>query len=346
MSRQRAIVVCPGRGTYNAAELGYLNRFHGDKSAFVADMDAVRAEAGQVAISELDGAARFSPSKHGSGDNASLLIYTCAMADYQSINNDLYDVVGVTGNSMGWYLSLAAGGATSMINGAQIVNTMGGIMTTHGQGGQVVFSLMNENWTVDPEKKQALDRVLGEARNQSGISVSVSIYLGGMVVLAADDAGLAFLLDKLPKDDRFPFQIRGHSAFHSSLLDHCVPLAQEALGQNMISAPEIPLIDGLGNVWMPYATDPAQLYQYTLGRQINDTYNFSRAIEVAAKEFAPDVFIVLGPGTTMGAPVAQTLIDIGWRNLAGKDSFKQQQAVEPIVLSMGIEDQRARVIKG
>ncbi len=346
MSRKRAIVVCPGRGTYNAAELGYLTRYHGDKNAFISEMDAVRAVAGQVPISELDGAARFSPSKHGSGDNASLLIYTCAMADYQSINNDLYDIVGVTGNSMGWYLSLAAGGAASMDNGAQIVNTMGGIMTAHGQGGQVVFSLMNENWTVDPEKKRALDRVLSAARNQSDVSVSVSIYLGGMVVLAADDAGLSFLLEQLPKDDRFPFQIRGHSAFHSNLLDHCVPLAQQALNQNLIITPDIPMIDGLGNVWMPYTTDPEALYRYTFRRQINATYDFSRAIEVAAKEFAPDVFIVLGPGTTMGAPVAQTLIDIGWRNLAGKDSFKQQQAVNPVVLSMGIEEQRDLVIKG
>ncbi len=346
MSKKTAIVVCPGRGTYNAAELGYLTRFHADKAQFISQMDRVRSDAGQISISDLDGSERFSPSKHGRGDNASLLIYTCAMADFMAIDRDAYDIVAVTGNSMGWYLSLAASGALSMSDGARLVNTMGGIMTEHGDGGQIVFSLMDEDWKVDPDKKAAIDIVLGEALMRDDVFVAMSIHLGGMAVLAADQAGLDFLMAKLPKDDRFPFQIRGHSAFHSGLLDHCVDLAREQLKSDMFQKPNIPLIDGLGNIWMPHATDKAALYDYTLGRQINETYNFGKAIENAAKEFAPDVFIVLGPGTTMGAPVAQTLISIDWQGLGGKTDFKQRQTDNPIVLSMGMADQRGQTVKG
>ena len=346
MTRRSAVVICPGRGTYNAAELGYLARNHADKPEFIEMIDNIRREQGQVLISELDNADRFSPSKHGSGDNASLLIYACAMADFMAIDRDKYEIVGVTGNSMGWYLSLAAGGALSLEQGGRLVNTTGAIMTEHGVGGQIVFSVLDDDWRTDPGKANALDAVLQAASEKPGIFLSVSIYLGGMVVLAADDAGLKFLMENLPKDDRFPFQIRGHSAFHSSLLSHCAEMAVDQYPAYHFKGPDIPLIDGLGNVWMPHASDAAELCAYTLGRQITETYNFSKAVEVAAKEFAPDVFIVLGPGTTMGAPAAQTLIKANWQKLDGKASFKSRQDADPIVLSMGIPEQRQHVIKG
>ncbi|MFT5313562.1 MAG: hypothetical protein ACI8Z9_002055, partial [Paraglaciecola sp.] len=30
-TKQRAVVICPGRGTYNKDELGYLQHLHADK---------------------------------------------------------------------------------------------------------------------------------------------------------------------------------------------------------------------------------------------------------------------------------------------------------------------------
>lgn len=336
--KKTAIVVCPGRGTYNAAELGYLRKHHADKTHFLSMIDGIRATAGQAAITTLDGADRFSPSQHGRGDNASLLIYACAMADYARINRGLYDIVGVTGNSMGWYLALASGGALSVEDGGHLVNIMGGIMTAHGTGGQVVYSVVDKEWRPDADKLAAVETALTHP------GIFRSIYLGGMAVLAADDAGVKHLMQTLPKDDRFPFHIRRHSAFHSPLLEHTVPLARHALSPDMFGAPKVPLIDGLGNIWPPFSTDIDALYDYTLGRQINGPYNFSKAVEVAAKEFAPDVFIILGPGTTMGAPVAQTLIAQNWENLADKTTFKARQDSRPIILSMGIPEQRALVI--
>lgn len=56
-----AVVICPGRGTYNAAELGYLGRYFPD-ARLLAAFDAERTAGGQEALSELDGAARFSLS--------------------------------------------------------------------------------------------------------------------------------------------------------------------------------------------------------------------------------------------------------------------------------------------
>lgn len=338
--KKSALVVCPGRGTYNAAELGYFAANHGDQSDFMAMIDRVRVKAGQDPISDLDAAERFSPSQHGRGDNASLLIYACAVADYNCINNDLYDIVGVTGNSMGWYLALASGGALSLENGATLVNTMGKIMTDNGAGAQVVYSVVNEEWQTDRAKMSAIEQALHHP------DVHISIHLGGMKVLAVGDAGLKHALATLPKDDRFPFQIRGHAAFHSALLSHCKALGQAAVPRDWFEQPKVPLIDGLGNFWSPGSTDVDALYAYTLGRQIDETFNFSKAIEVGVKELAPDVIIVLGPGTTLGAPVAQTLIDLNWQGLDSKSAFKARQDSAPFLLSMGMADQRDYVIKG
>jgi [acyl-carrier-protein] S-malonyltransferase len=111
--------------------------------------------------------------------------------------------------------------------GARLVNTMGGLMHEKGQGGQVVWSLADADWRIDPAKAAEADAVLAEA-TQDGRAVHVSIRLGAMIVFAADDAGMKWLMERLPKDDRFPMKLNYHAAFHSPLLDHIVPLAQAA----------------------------------------------------------------------------------------------------------------------
>ena len=342
MSKKTAIVVCPGRGTYNADELGYLTRHHSDKASFIDMIDRIRKEAGQEAISTIDGANKFSPSLHGNGENASLLIYACAMADFFSIDREQYDIVGVTGNSMGWYLSLAAGGALSLEDGARLVNGMGQIMTEHGEGGQVVYPSVDEDWQASEKKKKLISDALSMVGD---VTISTSIHLGGMHVFAGGDRGIRHLMSELPKEGVFPLRLRGHSAFHSPQLDHIVPMAKSAFAPDMFSQPNIPLIDGQGNVWPHFSTDTNALYDYTLGRQINGTYDFTRAVQVAAKEYAPDVFIVLGPGGTMGAPVAQSLIEMDWHKLKSKADFLERQKDNPIIISMGREDQRALALK-
>ena len=41
MAKQTALVVCPGRGTYNAPELGYLQKHHDGGGDMVAMLDVV-----------------------------------------------------------------------------------------------------------------------------------------------------------------------------------------------------------------------------------------------------------------------------------------------------------------
>ncbi len=336
--KEKLLVICPGRGTYNAAELGYLQRYHGGGGEMVARLDSYRAAQGQPTISALDSAEKYSPSQHMPGDNASLLIYACALADFAAIDRDRFDIVAVTGNSMGWYLALACAGVLDFDGGARLVNIMGRLMHERGGGGQVVWSMADDDWHIDPAKAGEVEAVLVEARDRN---VHISICLGAMVVFAADEAGTKWLMERLPKDDRFPMKLNYHAAFHSPLLNHIVPLAKAANAANDFGGGEIAAIDGTGRIWSPKAFDPAAIHDYTLGAQVNRTYDFTRAVQVAAREFAPDRIAVLGPGSTLGAPVAQALIQIGWRGLAGKADFQARQADNPLLISMGMAEQRA-----
>jgi acyl transferase domain-containing protein len=132
-----------------------------------------------------------------------------------------------------------------------------------------------------------------------------------------------------------------HAAFHSPLLNHIVPMAHADNPVGDFGAGDIPAIDGQGRIWSPGAFSRDAIYEYTLGAQLNDTYDFTRAVQVAAAEFAPDTIIVLGPGTTLGAPTVQALIASGWRGLSGKADFQSRQQDDPILISMGMANQRA-----
>jgi hypothetical protein len=104
------------------------------------------------------------------------------------------------------------------------------------------------------------------------------------------------------------------------------------------------MIDGQGRIWTPNGADIDALYQYTFDHQIVETYDFSKSIEVAVKEFAPDKLILAGPGATLGAPIAQELIRHRWKALTSKADFSAMQKKDPFLIAMGRDDQRALAV--
>ena len=105
------------------------------------------------------------------------------------------------------------------------------------------------------------------------------------------------------------------------------------------------MVDGRGAIWQPYSTDPAELRAYTLGQQVVETYNFTKAIEVTLKEFAPDRLILLGPGATSGGAIGQILVKNRWWGITNKDEFACRQVADPVLLAMGRPEQFAKVCK-
>ena len=340
-----AVVICPGRGTYNAGELGYLTR-HFPDARLLAAFDDQRRAAGQETLTALDGADKFSAAKHTRGDNASGLIFAASLGDFLAIDREGVEIVAVTGNSMGWYTALACGGALSPQDGFHIANTMGTLMQQALIGGQLIHPWMGEDWVPDPRRKGDMLDLVADIGAQPDRQLYLSIDLGGMLVLAGDTAGLAAFEQAVePVQQRFPMRLANHAAFHTPMQEPVAARGREALDPALFGQPELPLVDGTGRIWWPGASDPQALYDYTLGAQVTQPYDFTRAVTVAAREFAPDLFIILGPGTTLGGATAQALIVADWRQMKGREDFRREQDATGLLVAMGMPDQRAAVVR-
>ncbi|MFO7919861.1 MAG: ACP S-malonyltransferase [Nioella sp.] len=340
---RKAVLICPGRGTYNADELGYLGRHHGARADMIARFDAIRAEAGWETVTALDSAEKYSVARYSRGDVASPLIYACSLADTAALADDI-ELVAVTGNSMGWYLALAAGGALTPEDGFRVVDTMGGLMQEHLIGGQLVYPWLGDDWRTDKARKAELLALVEDINARDGQTLHLSIDLGGMLVLAGNEAGLKACEAAVPPiGGRFPMRLANHAAFHTQLQEPVAEKGRAALPATLFSQPQKPLVDGRGSVWWPHATDTQALWRYTFGTQVCEPYDFTAAIRTAAREFAPDLFIVTGPGATLGGAVAQSLVLAEWRGMTDKVGFEAVQDEIGLLVSMGRADQRGRV---
>ena len=337
MAREKILVVCPGRGTYAANELGYLARHHAN-SPLLAAFDRQRSKRGMETISALDAARRFSTALHGAGENAAPLITAAGILDFLALDPANVDVVAVCGNSMGWYTALACAGAVSLEHGFAIADAMGVNSGAGEPGGQVLLTLVGEDWRPDPALRHTVERLLA----QSG--AFRSIELGGMLLAAGGERELDTLVAALPPmPGRPPLRLAGHGPFHTPLMAESSRRALAQLPATWFGAPRIPLIDGEGRIWRAKASTPQAMHRYTFATQILEPYDFTRSLAVGIKEFAPDRIVLLGPGDTMGGAIGQVLVAEQWLGIADKAGFAARQAEEPFLVAMGREDQRTLV---
>ena len=333
MGKERIIVICPGRGTYTRETSGYLANFGAPAKNQIAFMDEQRKVAGLPVLSELD-SSPFKVKTHLAGEHASPLIYACSLADFLSIDQKIYEIVAITGNSMGWYIALALSGALTHENAYSLINTMGSMMKDDIIGGQIIYSVVDENWHVDEAEKE---EVLIEIKN---VGAHVSIFLGGYLVIGGEQSVLEKLLKTLPAKDNYPFQLPFHAAFHTPLLATISRKAFGLLPQSIFQKPSVSLIDWQGQIWSPFSTETEELYNYTLGHQVTNAYDFSNSITVAMKEFCPDKLVLLGPGNSLGGAIGQIMIQNNWLDIHSKKTFSSRQKENPYLISMGMEEQR------
>jgi [acyl-carrier-protein] S-malonyltransferase len=342
--KKRIVVICPGRGSYTKETLGHLEQNGGHVTNFIQDIDARRKSLGEPTITELDSADAFKTNLHTKGEHASPLIYACSYADFMAIDRERFEIVAITGNSMGWYLTLAFGQSLDWAGGFEVINTMGSMMKNGIVGGQVIYPVCDGNWLRSKEQLELVEKTVSRLHGRDGCEVHTSIHLGGYIVLGANKPGVAALLKELPKIEDYPFQLINHAAFHTPLLAETSERAFEVLPQSLFAKPQVPLIDGRGWIWQPHSTDVCDLYRYTLGHQVTKPYDFSMSISVALKEFAPDHLVLLGPGSSLGGSIGQILIENDWIGLKSKDDFTtRQKSNSPFLIAMGRPDQRPLV---
>jgi [acyl-carrier-protein] S-malonyltransferase len=150
-------------------------------------------------------------------------------------------VVAVTGNSMGWYSALACAGALSPMDGFTVVNTMGTLMQEALIGGQTVYPFMGEDWQDAPARHAELLALVAEIGASPGHDLGLSIDLGGMLVLAGNEAGLkAFEAAVPPVQGRFPMRLGNHAAFHTALQAPVAAKGRAALPEALFTNPPNP----------------------------------------------------------------------------------------------------------
>ena len=339
MSKQTVLVVCPGRGTYGANELGYLVRHHAG-TPLLATFDRQRDQRGVEPVTALDSRAKFSTSLHGAGENAAPLIYAAGILDFLALDRDRFEVVAVCGNSMGWYTALACAGAVSPEHGFAIADAMGVNSGTGEPGGQLLLTLVGDDWRPDPALRAEVGRVLA----QSGAFRSID--LGGMLLVAGGERELDALLTGLPPlPGRPPLRLAGHGPFHTPLMAQSSRRALAQLPAEWFAPARIPLIDGEGRIWRAKAATPEAMHRYTFTTQILKPYDFARSLSVGIKEFAPDKIVLLGPGDTMGGAIGQVLVAEKWLGIADKAAFAARQFADPFLIAMGRESQRVNIAK-
>jgi len=338
---KRALVLCPGRGSYSRDSLGSLK---GLDSPSLAIFDAARTDSNRPTVTQMDAEEKFSSKFHVRGENASSLTAGVSLADLDQVDSDLFNIVGVIGNSMGWYTALGYAGALPMADCAALIEAMGQYQVGNIIGGQMVYPFVKEDWTVDTEALAFIDQTID---NIEGLHWS--IRLGGQAVLGGSESALKQATEQLPAIERgsyqFPLRLPLHSAFHTPHMQPTSQTAFEDLGGLRWGAPRITMVDGLGQVYRPHSASPQELRDYTLGAQVHETFDLTLCIRTALRTVAPDVVILPGPGSNLGSAVAQSMIQEGWSGVKNRDDFVARQNRDPILLSMRWPDQRARVVR-
>lgn len=330
---KRLAMLCPGRGSYTEKTLRSLPESH----PWIDRAEALRRERGLPSLLELDRAEKFDSKRHLLPEHVSPLIYLVSMIDSAArLRED--KCVAIAGNSMGWYTALAVGGALSFDDGFRLVQEMSILQRDHQAaqgGGQVIYPVVDEDWRRDPELVRRIETALASSND----TAFRSIDLGGYVVLAGSEAGLAHLLAALPKTKvgatMYPFRLMQHGAYHTALVEPVSSLARELLSDLRFERPRITLIDGRGARFTPWSTDVEALRDYTFGAQVTTTYDFALSIRVALREYAPDHLVCPGPGNSLGGVCGQVVAAEGWRGVHSKEEFlRVQESPAPILESM------------
>lgn len=341
------LVVCPGRGAYGPGTLGLLSGRGSAAQTMIDACDAYLCSKGQPTVTELDAEPAFRGSLHVAGEHASLLTVACSLADWAQLDASRYQVVGVTGNSMGWYTALVVSGVLALQDAIELVGTMGAYQRGNVIGGQVMVPLTGPDWARDNNLVHTVEQCLASAR-QAGHVVAWSIDLGSHAVLGACKPGVRYLLDHLPKSQvgsrTFPVQLPLHSAFHTTLMADTADRAARDLAHLVFHPPTVPLVNGLGTVYRPLWADPDAIRAYTLGPQLVEPYQFSFAVRTAMRYCGPQLTVALGPGQSLGGPLARIQVHDGWHGQRTRADFEAQQAKQPTLLAFGHPDQREQLV--
>lgn len=336
MRATRGILVLPGRGPSTAASRGTLPAEHD----WVQHTDELRARLGLPGLASLDAAA-FDSRVHLQPIHAVPLAWLTGMLDAERAALD-HGIAAVLGNGIGFITALTATGVIGFDDGFAYVQELGRLqqrpLPGGGHGGQVIYPRTDQAWRPDEALAASVAATLTAAGGNGRGAVYASVELGGFDVLAGDDAGVERLLRHLAPvrvgERRYPLRLPLQTPDHTPLATHLVPELAARMARTGWERPQVTLIDGAGHRWTPWSTDPSAIAAYALGAFLTTPYRFATALRVGLREEAPDLLVVGGPGTGLGALCGQAIVAEGYRGIRTRADFERAQASDPVVLSI------------
>ena len=336
MRASRGILVLPGRGAYTAASRGALPADHD----WVDHADSLRRDLGLPSLAGLD-AAPFDPSFHLQPIHALPLTWLAGMLDAERAALD-HGVAGVIGNGIGFITALTATGVLGFDDGFALAQELGRLqqrpLPGGGRGGQVIYPRTDEAWRPDAALAASVAATLGAAGGNGQGAVYESVELGAFDVLGGDDAGVERLLRHLAPvrvgERRYPLRLALQGPDHTPLAAHLAAGVAARMAGATWDRPQVTVIDGMGRRWTPWSTDPGAIAGYTLDAFLTTPYRFATALRVALREEAPDLLILAGPGSTLGALCGQAIVAEGYRGIRSRPEFDHAQHSDPIMLTI------------
>jgi len=332
----RSLLVCPGPDAYGAAWLGSLQIDHPAVEA----ADSIRVGYGLESLRDLDGAGQLDPARHLRPANVAALTFMVTMLDAERAAED-QALVAVAAANGGWHSALAVAGVLPFEDAFRLTQEIALLREdalAAGRGGQVIYPLLDSDWSPSADLRAAVADVLADGGPQHPVFTSVE--LGGFAVLGGDEQVMTRLLERLPSVSlagrRFPLRLAMQGPDNTPLADGVAEVAADRLADLRWREPWTTLVDGRGVRWTPWSADPAALRDYTLGEQLVAPYRFAAAVRVALREHAPELVVVAGPRGSLGAIVGQLVVAEGYRGIRSRAAFEAaQRSAAPLVLSMG-----------
>lgn len=330
----RSAVIFPGRGAYTPSSLGSLPAAH----PWVRRADELRRAEGLASLSELDAASTFDPSVHLRPANAWPLTLVASLLDAERIAED-HEAVVVTASSTGWYTALAAAGVLDFDDAFSLVQRMAsaadGPLTGGSAASELIYALTDDAWRFDPARATSLDTALGAADGDAFRAIDLGAYgvVGGAV--EAIDRVAAALPPVTVGGRPYPLRLPTGDGWHTPLRAADAGAAAAQLAELAWARPSVTLVDGRGVRFSPWSTDPEELARYTLTEQPVTRFDTAAAVRVALREHAPEVVLLPGPGSSLGAAAAHMIVAEGYRGIRSRADFEAAQRSEtPILLSM------------
>lgn len=328
----RAVVAFPGRVSFRAESLRSLRADH----PWVAAADELRAAAGLPPLGELD-AAPFDPRVHLRPTNAWPLTFLVSLLDAERIAAD-HEVVTVVASSTGWYTALAAAGVVGFEDALRILTELARAAEDELPDGirpaELVEPMTDDGWQPMPEREEAVRQAIEASDGE----VDRVLELGSHTILGGPASAIDEAAGRLPPvaaaGRSFPLRIPA-DGWHTPLRTDAAARATERIGDVDAARPNVAVVDGEGVRHTPWTADPDALIEAAITRQPLRTSHFALALRVALREYAPEVVLLPGPGSSLGAACAQVIVAEGYRGIRSREEFEQTQAGgNPILLSM------------